>query len=162
MKGRLLWAKYLYDKGIARNVIFSGAAVYTPYNEGAIMALYAVALGIPKEHVFTELKAEHGTENIYYSFLKAKNMGFKTFALATDPFQSKILQNFKYEKIDETIDMLPIVFSIMGKIEPITEEPLIEASSALEHNWISIKDRMGFFKRLRGTRGLDIDPHAYK
>ena len=39
MKGRILWSKYLYDIGIARNVMYSGSAVYTPYNEAEIMAL---------------------------------------------------------------------------------------------------------------------------
>ena len=66
MKGRIYWAKYLYDKGIARNVMFSGSAVYTPYYEGIIMALYAIAIGIPRENVFYETQAEHSTENIYY------------------------------------------------------------------------------------------------
>ena len=51
MKGRVYWSKYLYDKGIAMNIIYSGAAVYSPYYEGKIMALYAAALGIPATHI---------------------------------------------------------------------------------------------------------------
>ncbi len=33
MRGRVIWASYLVNKGIAKNVIFSGGAVYTPYIE---------------------------------------------------------------------------------------------------------------------------------
>src|SRR4051812_23617994 len=49
LKERMLWAKYLYDKGIAKNIIFSGGSVYTPYVEGVIMRIYADSLGIPHE-----------------------------------------------------------------------------------------------------------------
>src|SRR6185369_3322646 len=80
MKGRVYWSKFLYDKGIAKNIMYSGSAVYTPYYEAQVMGLYAVALGIPKENIFTETKAEHSTENIYYSYYKAKQLGFKTIA----------------------------------------------------------------------------------
>src|SRR5687768_9670260 len=45
MKGRVYWAKHLYEKGITKNLIFSGGAVYSPYTEAEIMALYATALG---------------------------------------------------------------------------------------------------------------------
>lgn len=73
MKARVYWSKYLFDKGIARNIMYSGSSVYTPYKEGEVMAMYAKAIGIPAEHIFTETKAEHSTENIYYSYKKAKN-----------------------------------------------------------------------------------------
>jgi uncharacterized SAM-binding protein YcdF (DUF218 family) len=76
MKGRVCWSKYLYDKGIANNVIYSGAAVYSPYCEAEIMALYAEKLGIPAEHILTETKAQHSTENVYYSYMKARKLGF--------------------------------------------------------------------------------------
>ena len=41
MKGRVLWSKYLYDRGIAKNIIYSGSAVYSPYVEAEIMAALA-------------------------------------------------------------------------------------------------------------------------
>src|SRR6187549_1136591 len=34
MKGRLYWSKFLYEKGIAKNVMYSGSSVYSPYYEG--------------------------------------------------------------------------------------------------------------------------------
>jgi uncharacterized SAM-binding protein YcdF (DUF218 family) len=30
------------------------------------------SIGIPRENIFTETKAEHSTENIYYSYKKAQ------------------------------------------------------------------------------------------
>ena len=68
VKGRVLWAKYLYDKGIIRNIIFSGAAVYSPYYEAIIMGLYGEALGIPTNHIFYDTLAQHSTEK-YILFL---------------------------------------------------------------------------------------------
>src|SRR3954462_10051264 len=69
MKGRVYWSKYLFDKGIAKNVMYSGNSVYSPYYEAEVMKLYALSLGIPGEHIFCEKKAEHSTENVFYSYL---------------------------------------------------------------------------------------------
>ena len=74
MKARVYWSKYLFDNGIAKNIMYSGSSVYSPYYEGKIMALYAAAIGIPKENIFTETKAEHSTENLYYVYLKSKKL----------------------------------------------------------------------------------------
>jgi hypothetical protein len=64
-------------KGSAKNVMYSGSSVYSPYYEGEVMAMYAAAIGIPKEHIFTETKAEHSTENLYYGYHKSRKLGFK-------------------------------------------------------------------------------------
>src|SRR5690349_9113608 len=86
MTMRILWAKQLYDSGFTKNIIFSGSAVYSPYVEGITMKIIADSLGIPPEHTFSETKAEHSTENVYYSWKMAKQMGFEKIALSTDPF----------------------------------------------------------------------------
>src|SRR3954467_5260266 len=72
MKWRVSWSVFLYKKGIAKNIVYSGGAVYTPYTEALIMAEYAEKMGVPKEHIFTEVCAEHSTENLYYSWQLAK------------------------------------------------------------------------------------------
>lgn len=87
-RARMYWAKQLFDKGIARNIIFSGAAVRTPYIESKVMKLYADAMGIPPEHTFVEVRATHSNENVFYGYRMARQMGFKKIALATDPYQS--------------------------------------------------------------------------
>lgn len=109
MKVRVYWSKFLYDHGVARNIIYSGNAVYTPYAEGQIMAMYAIALGIPKEHVYSEVRAEHSTENVYYSYQLARKLGFRSMALASDPSQTHLLRKFTRKKVSADIDLIPMV-----------------------------------------------------
>ena len=161
MKGRVYWARYLYDKGIAKNIIFSGAAVYSPYYEGKIMALYAEALGIPKQHIYSEIKAEHSTENIYYSCKLAKKLGFNSIALASDPFQTKLLSRFIRKKIDPAVQVIPFVTDTLKIIEPGMIDPPIDYQQAFKKDFIPLKQREGFWKRWRGTRGKNLDKHAY-
>ncbi len=161
MKARVYWSKYLYDKGIAKNIMYSGSSVASPYYEGEIMALYAVAIGIPKEHVYTEIKAEHSTENLYYVYLKAKRMNFTHIALATDPFQAKQLKRFARVKINNNIGIIPIVFDTLKVMQPYMINPQIDYAKAYNPNYISLKSRESFWKRLRGTMGKNIDYNAY-
>jgi hypothetical protein len=161
MKGRIYWSKFLFDKGIAKNIMYSGSSVYSPYYEGIIMALYAEAIGIPKENIFSETKAEHSTENIYYSFKKAKQLGFKTVALASDPFQSKSLRGFVDKKLSPDIDIIPFVADTLKAMQATMTDPVIDSQQAFNKDFKSIKEREGFWKRLRGTRGKNIDTTAY-
>jgi uncharacterized SAM-binding protein YcdF (DUF218 family) len=162
MKGRLYWSKYLYDKGIAKNIIYSGAAVSSPYYEGKIMALYAAALGIPKDHIYTEIKAEHSTENIYYSYQLAKKLGFNRIALASDPFQSKQLQRYIRKKVSDSVAIIPFVADTLKIIEPGMVDPPVDYQQAFKKDFIPLKKREGFWKRWRGTRGRNIDKKAYE
>lgn len=153
MKARVQWSAYLYSKGIAKNIIFSGSAVYTPYVESKVMALYAKELGIKEENIFVETKAEHSTENLFYSYKIAKNKGFETIALATDPFQNFMLWNF-IKEVDPKIDMIPIKF---GVIKELPEEKIvINAQTAKEENFVSLIERESWSERFRGTLGKNI------
>lgn len=162
MKGRVYWSKYLYDRGITNNILFSGGAVHSPYYEAEIMAMYAIALGIPQERILTELKAEHSTENIYYGYKLAKKAGFSKIALASDPFQSKMLRSYTRKKVSKTIDIIPMVIDTMRSIEPAMLDPVIDYQSAYKGDFIPLKKREGFWKRLRGTIRGNIDPTAYE
>ncbi len=162
MKARVYWSKYLYDRGIAQNIMYSGSAVHSPYYESEIMAMYAEAIGVPGEHIFTETMAEHSTENIYYSYQKAALLGFDTIALASDPFQTKMLRKYIRKKIDPSIALLPIVFDTLRAMEPIMVDPEIEYESALKANFVSLSERETFRERFRGTRGLAIDTSLYQ
>lgn len=156
MKGRIYWSKFLYDQGIAKNIMYSGSAVATPYYEGKIMAMYAAALGIPEEHIFYEIKAEHSTENIYYSYQKAKQLGFKKIGLASDRFQTRTLRRFTRKRVSPDIAMLPMVMDTMDVLFPTMIDPAIDAEKAFKENFVSLKKREGFFERLRGTFGKKI------
>ena len=161
MKARVYWSKYLYDKGIAKNIMYSGSSVSSPYYEGDIMAMYAIAIGIPKEHVYTETKAEHSTENLYYVYLKAKKMGYSHIALATDPFQAKQLRRFARVKISKNVGIIPIVFDTLRAMQPYMINPKIEYIKAFNKDFVPLKSRESFWKRLRGTMGKNIDRNAY-
>lgn len=162
MKARVYWSKYLYDKGITKNVMYSGNSVYTPYYEGEIMAMYAEAIGIPKEHIYTEIKAEHSTENIYYSYQKAKKLGFEKIALATDPFQTKMLEQFTYTKVSPEVGLLPIVFDTLKAMEPEMKDPPIDYEKAYNKDFVALTKREGFWERLQGTMGNKLDTTAYR
>lgn len=158
MKIRVYWSHYLYDKGYANNIIYSGNAVYSPYIEAEIMKRYGMALGVPAEHIYTEPLAKHSTENLYYSYQLAKLQGFEKVAVATDPFQNVLLKRFaKKNKID--VDFIPIVFDTLSQIEKT--DPEIDPSSAYVENFVPLPERVGFFKRLRGTLGYNINPNLY-
>src|SRR6476620_3127941 len=92
---RMNWAKELYDKGIAKNIIFSGGAIHTAYIEAKVMRIISDSFHIPQNHVFIEDKAPHSFQNLTYSVKLAKQLGFKTFAVATDPWQFSYMRLFK-------------------------------------------------------------------
>ena len=161
MKARVYWSKYLFNKGIARNIIYSGSAVYSPYYEGKIMALYAEALGIPSTNIYTDTLAEHSTENVYYSYKLARKLGFTRIALASDPFQTKLLGKFARKKFSPPIALIPFVIDTLKIMEPGMTDPVIDATQAFKPAFISLKDRESFGKRWRGTRGKNINAGAY-
>jgi len=161
-RGRVYWAKFLYDKGIARNVMFSGSAVHTPYYEGTYMAQYAEAIGIPKANIYTELLAEHSTENLYYSYKKAKKLGFKTMALASDPFQSKQLKSFVHLRLSRSIGIIPFVIDTMKVLESHMRNPSIDHQQAFKKDFVPLKKRESGWKRFKGTMGWNRDRKAYE
>ncbi|MBL0739926.1 YdcF family protein [Chryseolinea lacunae] len=153
MKMRIYWAKHLYDSGFTKNIIFSGSAVYSPYVEGIAMKIIADTLGIPAEHTFSETKAEHSTENVYYSWKMAKQMGFQKIAVATDPYQGRLLKSFA-KKYCPGVKVIPIVFDILKMDD--TPLPNINYDSAFRKEFVSITVRESFWQRFRYTMGRRI------
>lgn len=160
MRARVLWSKFLYDKGIAKQVMYSGSAVYSPYIEAEIMALYGEAIGLSKDDIYTENFAEHSTENLYYGYQYAKKLGFEKVALASDPFQTKLLKRFA-KKIDPNIGIMPMVYDSVFVLSNKIGDPEIDYESLKQTDFISIKDREGFWKRLQGTRGKNLKEGLY-
>ena len=138
MKHRVYWSVFLYKTGRAKNIIYSGGAVYTPYVEAAVMALYAEKMGVPKEHIFIEPKAEHTTENLFYSYQLAQQHGFRTIAFATDPFQSvritPYISTFKLH-----VSLIPMVIPLIEKIK--MEDFDIASAKAYQLHFVSIEQR---------------------
>jgi uncharacterized SAM-binding protein YcdF (DUF218 family) len=161
MKGRVYWAKFLYDRGITDNIIFSGGAVYTPYIEAEIMALYAEEIGIDRRHIFTETMAQHSTENVYYSYKKARKLGFSKIALASDPFQTKMLRGFIRKRLNDDVHVLPFIPDTLRLLEPIMTDPEIDYNRAYVSNFRPLTEKQSWLERFRGTLGLRIDTTAY-
>jgi uncharacterized SAM-binding protein YcdF (DUF218 family) len=157
MKMRLFWAKHLYDSGFTKNIIFSGGAVYSSYVESIVMKIMADSLGIPPENTFSETKAEHSTENAYYSWLMAKKMGFQKIALATDPFQAKLLRSLM-RRFCPGMKSIPIVMGTLNINDKVLPE--IDATAAKVENFVSIVEKEGFFKRFRYTLGKRVKDQA--
>jgi len=156
LKMRINWAKYLYENGYTKNVIFSGSAVATKYIESRVMANYAEAIGIPRKNLFTEEKAEHSTENVYYSYRLAKELGFTKIALATDPYQNSYMRKF-IKNFELPIYLLPIVVDTLRILD--MPEPKIEVNNTIQANFVRLSDRESFFQRFRGTMGSYIIWH---
>jgi uncharacterized SAM-binding protein YcdF (DUF218 family) len=155
MKMRVHWAVHLYKEGIAKNIVFSGSSVYSPYIEARIMALYAQALGVDEAHIYTEERAEHSSENLYYSYRLAKDNGLEKIALATDPFQGSFLRGFASKIKLDSIGFLPVVFKKLDKMELTTPE--IDPSWAYVEDFTSIVERESAAVRFQGTMGKFIE-----
>ena len=138
LKARMCWANQLFDRGIAKNIIFSGAAVHTPYVEGRIMKLIADSMGIPANHTFIEEKALHGTENIDYGYRMARSMGFKKIAVATDPFQTFFLHYLSGQNADGVV-FLPFPPDSMDAFN--RNLPAINTTDAYINNFVPLKNR---------------------
>lgn len=153
MKGRVLWSVYLYKQGIAKNIIYSGSSVYSPFVEGKIMALYAEQLGVAKENIFVEDRAEHSTENVYYGTVLARKNGFRKIAVATDRFQSRTLASF-VSRLRSGIHLLPLQENLMDSVSH--HDPVVDSMQAYVPAFVSIVERESFFKRFKGTMGKNI------
>ena len=153
MTMRMLWAKHLYDSGFTKNIIFSGSSVYSPFTEGTAMKIIADSLGIPSDHTFAETKAEHSTENVYYSWKMAKDMGFRKIALATDPFQAGLLRSFVKNYCPGVVP-IPLVPGVINLDKQVL--PVIDTSSCYNKDFVSIKQRESFWQRFQGTRGRRV------
>lgn len=154
MKARVLWAVYLYKEKMTKNIIFSGAAVYTPYYEAVAMGLYAQKLGVPADRIYYDTLAKHSTENVYYSYLMAKKLGFKKLALATDPFQSVMLGSYTKRRFRSHIQHIPVIFDIIKSMDH--SQLSIDYQLAYKPGFISIVDQESLGRRLMGTMGKQV------
>lgn len=157
MRSRVLWATHLYKTGKAKHIIFSGSDVYTPYIESEVMAAYAEKLGVPKSAISVETRAEHSTENVYYSYKLAIEAGFDTVAVVTDPFQSYFLRFFAKEHHIK-IKFLPFQFGMDSIFDVDLSGLKIDLPE--QKDFIALPDREDFMDRLKGTLGKHIPRDA--
>lgn len=154
LKTRLLWSVYLYKTGVVKNIIYSGNAVYTKWFEGKAMADYAKQLGVKEEHIFVDTIAEHSTENLFYGNEIANREGFKTVALASDPFQCGMLYKFSKKRMDKKIYLLPVIFDSIQK--SFNVNVMLDTNRNVKSGFVPIEERQSQKERLKGTRGKNI------
>ena len=150
---RIVWAKALYDRGVTRNIIFSGAACSSPYVEGKVMKMIAEKMGVPQQNVFCEVQAEHSKENVYYGWIMAHKLGFKKIALATDPYQALFLKGF-VEKNMPDMGILPIAADSLKYYSPTV--PVVDASSALVKDFTPLNKRQSFWTRFEHANNNNL------
>lgn len=156
MNLRVRWAHYLYSKGIARNLIFSGSAVYSPYVEACIMAMMAEDIGIPAKHIYLEEKAEHSTENMYYGYWLAQENGLRRVAVASDPFQTFMLSETNERFQLDEISFLPMPRWFIRKFNTHKAIEVNPESAYVGANFIPLPSRKSPLQRFRGTLGKGV------
>ena len=154
LKSRILWSEFLYHKGYVKHLIYSGNAVYTPWVESETMKLYALQLGIGKDDILTDTIAEHSTENLFYSYQLAINKGYKSIAVATDPFQCAMLHKFAKKNFNKSIILLPIVYDSIRQKMGI--DIAIDTVVTKKTVFTPLAERQSYKERLKGTRGKNI------
>jgi len=157
LRSRIIWSWVLYKNGVTSNIIYSGGAVHTPYQEARVMGLYAQQLGIPAEHIFYDTCAYHTTENLYYSYQMAKAKGFQKIAVASDIYQCFFLRPFIARKLQNRIDQLPMRKDTVSAYRYlnlcIDPTPALITNSA---EFIPLGEKQNYWKRMKGTLGFNI------
>lgn len=139
-RARMLWAKSLYERGIARNIIYSGSAVHTPYVEGLVMKIMSDSLGIPSANTYAEVRALHTDENIHYGVPMAKQLGFVTIGVATDPFQSFFLSR-EVSKWYKDITLIPMPMDTFRMFSDVKVLPKINPEAAMINHFVPLNER---------------------
>ncbi len=98
--------------------------------------------------------AQHSTENMWYSYLLGKKNGFENMALATDPFQTRMLYRFGKKKL-KPVKFLPVIFDTLRTLNHTTLQ--IDYLPYKINNFKSIVETQSKWYRLRGTMGKHIN-----
>ena len=152
---RLAWAFELYETGRTQYIILSGGAVHSPYVEAEIFAMYLMGKGIPADKLILEPNAEHSMENVFYSMEIAEKYGFEKIAVATDMWQSGMIQFIAMiEKHDiSSVDFIPARFSLVNRYwKSFNFE--IDHQLAYKEEFVPLIARKDKETRRKGTHGL--------
>ena len=154
MEMRVMWGVHLYKRGLTKKIIMSGSSVYSPYVEAQIMKLYAIEMGVPEEDIIVESKAQHSTENVWYSYKLAKSMGYETIALSTDPFQTRMVYRFGKRRLKH-LKYLPVIFDTLRTLP--RDSLSIKYEPHKLKNFKPITETQSLWYRLMGTMGKHIN-----
>lgn len=79
----------LYHQGVAPRILFTGAAVYSPFVEAEVMARLAEQLGVPREAMVLETRATNTRENATYSIALLRTAGWREAVVTTSAFHCR-------------------------------------------------------------------------
>lgn len=91
---RLNKAIELYNSGVARKIIVTGAAVDNEFVESEVMAVYLVRNGIPHEDIFIESQAKNTYENALMVSRIMKENGYMHAVVVTSSFHRMRAEKF--------------------------------------------------------------------
>jgi len=101
-KERINHGIYLYNKGVAEKILFTGGlGKGQSQTESEVAKTYALKNGIPNAAIITEEKSTSTYENFKESKHIMDSLGLKTALIVSDPFHIKRAMTFaEYYKID--------------------------------------------------------------
>ena len=93
---------YLYNKGLAKKIVFTGGlGKGQNETESSVAKKYALIKGIPNEAIITEEKSRSTYENFKFSKQLMDSLGFKTALIVSDPHHMKRAMAFaNYYQMD--------------------------------------------------------------
>jgi len=93
---------YLYNKGVAEKIIFTGGlGKGQSETESSVAKKYALTKGIPNKAIITEEKSISTYENFKFTKLLMDSLGYKTALVVSDPHHMKRAMTFaNYYKMD--------------------------------------------------------------
>ena len=109
MQKRVDKAIELFNKGIAKTLIFTGSSVQNSCSEAQVMVNYAESKGIPENSIFIESNAQNTYQNAFYSQKIMSQSGFKTAAVVTSAPHIK-RACIVFSKFDLSYKMFPANF----------------------------------------------------
>ncbi len=101
-KERINHGIYLYNKGVAKKLMFTGGLGKGQIQtESAVAKKYALSKGIPSEAIILEEKSRSTYENFMFTKLLMDSLGLNTALIVSDPFHMKRAMTFaNYFKMD--------------------------------------------------------------
>lgn len=130
------------QKQLKLPIIVSGGRIYRhSESEAPIIKRYLIDLGVPSNKIILEDKSRDTYENIKFSVLLCKKMGFKRPILVTSAYHMK-RSLLSFEK--SGIDVLPFPSKFMTKINKrYTWNNFMPDASELRHTYIAMHEYLG-------------------
>lgn len=154
---RIKWAVLLYKLKKTKKIIFSGAAVYSPYVECEIMKQIAIQNGVDSADILIENKARHSTENVFYGFLLAQKHNLNRVAVATDPMQGAMIKWFMptFKKhMGFRVDVLIFRFKYVHDFK--VKHKIYKTETSFIDDFVPIQKNESLIQRIQGTFGKQI------